>query len=377
MDYPTLYGKPSSGDKIKRWNIKVVLEDNTFFIERSFGYVNGKMTVSRREIRSGKNLGKKNETTPYEQACNEAQSLWRKQVESGYSINFYDHQKDNQVLPMLAHDYNKRSKDINTSNYCIQPKIDGIRLLVTVKNNEVVFQSRTGKPIEVIEHIKNDLQHMGLLQDGVYLDGELFTFELPFEQISGLFRTSKGDKTNMKFLNYYIFDCYHTNTTSIKTFQERYNYLRDRVSKSKNIKFVDTHFFKNDNRNIEFVIEDFHSKYIQKGYEGIMIRNTESEYKPNYRSKDLQKYKKFVDKEFVIVGGKEASGEDKGTVIFECKTDDDKLFSVRPRGSRELRAHMYENLDSFIGKQLTVRYQNLSELNVPRFPVGISVRDYE
>ena len=30
-----------------------------------------------------------------------------------------------------------------------------------------------------------------------------------------------------------------------------------------------------------------------------------------------------------------------------------------------------------IGKMLTVRYQGLTNGNVPRFPIGVSVRDYE
>ena len=121
-----------------------------------------------------------------------------------------------------------------------------------------------------------------------------------------------------------------------------------------------------------------HDKYVQLGYEGIMVRNSESLYKMNYRSKDLQKFKEFIDEEYEIISGKEATGEDTGTVIFLCKTKQNQEFYVRPRGSRQLRKYMFENLDKYIGKQLTVRYQNLSEdKQIPRFPVGITVRDYE
>jgi DNA ligase-1 len=30
-----------------------------------------------------------------------------------------------------------------------------------------------------------------------------------------------------------------------------------------------------------------------------------------------------------------------------------------------------------MGKMLTVRFQNLTDLDVPRFPVGVVIRDYE
>ena len=38
----------------------------------------------------------------------------------------------------------------------------------------------------------------------------------------------------------------------------------------------------------------------------------------------------------------------------------------------------YDERASLIGQSLTVRYQNLSEDDkIPRFPVGICIRDYE
>ena len=52
--------------------------------------------------------------------------------------------------------------------------------------------------------------------------------------------------------------------------------------------------------------------------------------------------------------------------------------SVRPRGSREQRRAWLLDFDRLCrDRQLTVRYQELSRDGVPRFPVGVSVRDYE
>jgi len=116
-------------------------------------------------------------------------------------------------------------------------------------------------------------------------------------------------------------------------------------------------------------------EYVEAGYEGIMLRNTNGMYCQNYRSHDLQKYKEFVESEYPIVGFKEAAGRDAGTVIWVCKTAEEREFSVRPRGTQEQRRQWFHDGQKYQGKLLTVIYQELSELNVPRFPVGKAIRD--
>ena len=380
MNFPKLFGKPSSGTKVKQWEIEVIKNDNnTSSILRKHGYIDHKIMNSEKIIDSGKNIGKKNETSTFEQACKEAEYMWKKQKESGYVENMdILYEKSNvTILPMLAHDFNKRSKDIS-NKVAFQPKIDGIRMIASLKNGKVVFYSRTGKEVNGLDHIRNELFESNILSDeDFYIDGEIFTFDLPFEEISGLFRTIKHDdkqKAKIRMLKYHIFDCF--NTRNKLTFKERYNIIST-FPKMKQVVVVKTKTFENLDKPLMYYVDFLHEKYVQEGYEGLIIRNSESCYVLNYRSKDLQKYKQFIDEEYEIVSGKEATGEDAGTVIFECKTPGDIIFSVRPRGSRELRKYMLQNLKNYIGKKLTVRYQNLSERNVPRFPVGITVRDYE
>lgn len=49
----------------------------------------------------------------------------------------------------------------------------------------------------------------------------------------------------------------------------------------------------------------------------------------------------------------------------------------RPRGMWEQRKEWFDNGEAYVGKPLTVRYQELTQDGIPRFPVGIAVRDYE
>ena len=57
--------------------------------------------------------------------------------------------------------------------------------------------------------------------------------------------------------------------------------------------------------------------------------------------------------------------------------NDDKKFNARMMGTLEERKTIFTNKQRYIGKMLTVRYQQLTEDGVPRFPVGVAVRDYE
>lgn len=47
------------------------------------------------------------------------------------------------------------------------------------------------------------------------------------------------------------------------------------------------------------------------------------------------------------------------------------------QGTIESRKKMLDNVDSYHGKMLTVKYQEISADGAPRFPVGIAFRDYE
>ena len=125
------------------------------------------------------------------------------------------------------------------------------------------------------------------------------------------------------------------------------------------------------------------AKNVSNGFEGSIIRNQGAKYKFDFRSKDLLKKKDFIDEEFEITGYEaevisEVGEADRNAVVFVCRLKGRPgFFKVRPRGSIEQRVKWFNEIESIIGKNLTVRYQELSEDGVPIFPVGIVIRDYE
>ncbi len=123
-------------------------------------------------------------------------------------------------------------------------------------------------------------------------------------------------------------------------------------------------------------MKELHARYVADGYEGIMLRNKDGLYS-GVRSPSLQKYKCFFDDEYEVVGYKEGEGLEEGCVIWICQTKSGQQFSCRPRGTREERMELFSRGDEYVGKMLNIRYQELTDTGLPRFPVSTGFRDYE
>jgi len=84
-----------------------------------------------------------------------------------------------------------------------------------------------------------------------------------------------------------------------------------------------------------------------------------------------------MEEEFCIVGFYDGVGIEKGMCIWECVTNDGKPFSVKPSGTQEYRRDLYGKGSQYVGKMLSVIFQEYSENGIPRFPVGKSICDFE
>ena len=375
MNLPTLYGRSTNG-KIKEWSVSVIqMGDGTCYIETKHGYESGKKQLDQRFVGQGKNLGRANETTAYEQACSEARSAHSRKKDSGYveEKGHIPKESDGLFLPMLAHSYDKHCKKIAFPCW-VQPKLDGVRMLARKEDGIVTMWSRKGKIIDIPDKINQQLCDM--LGEGQCTDGELYVHGWTFQRIISAVK-KKRDDTDL--LEYHIYDSPHPTLR----FEDRMpkhgigsisfpEHCQSWTVIGKNIKIVKTYDIEDQ---LEFDLRE--TIELSQGYEGMMARNKNSLYKYKHRSYDLQKVKRFVDDEYEIIGGKDGSGRESGLIIFKCITPCGLEFDVRPRGSHEARAEQFKNLDDYIGKMLTVRYQELTDDGRPRFPVGIAVRDYE
>jgi DNA ligase 1 len=364
-EYPVLYGL-SSTEKQKMWQIRVVGEKEPA-IKISHGYVDGKIQTNSKKIKVGKNIGRSNETSAFEQACSEAQALWTKKKDKKYSDEIVTKEsKSDIILPMLAQKFKDRKHNIVYPCY-VQPKLNGVRCLAQKNDKkEVKYLTRGGKEYTTLSHLTKKILDIFGKENGI-LDGEIFVKDWSFQEIV---RNVKKERDTTKQLQYWVYDF----ADPKMTFTQRLEWISKNIGAGHEPEIILVPTFVANN---EKEVYEFHKKFVNQGFEGVIIRNTHGKYIFDHRSKDLQKYKTFEDAEFKILGGEEGTGLEEGCIIFICNLGNGKTFKVRPKGSRELRKEWLKDLKNIIGKDLTVRYQEFSEEGVPIFPVGIAIRDYE
>lgn len=378
--YPTLFESNSKGN-LKEWNLFAVKKNNEYFIKTKYGRKDGALISNYRQIKSGKNKGKINETTIEEQTIKEADAKFEKQQKNGYQQNQETKQtKEEPFFPMLALDFNKRGKDISFPCF-VQPKLDGVRGCMFTENSNTKIYSRNYNEYFVFDHIKQNVN----IPENLIIDGELFTFNIPFEVLTGISKRSSVDKLKkeqkdqLKLIKFYVFDLYDKSNTSLD-FDQRYKLLEDLVNKNllgPNVVLVKTKEMLNKSD-----LSKINASFISEGYEGTMLRNKKGAYKLKNRSKDLQKYKLFYDDEFKIIDFEEAQGSEIVFVLeYTNNLGDLSSFKCKPRGEKSYKRDLLDlaknDFSQFKNKLYTVRYQELLTSGCPRFPIGISFRDYE
>jgi hypothetical protein len=432
--FSKLYAHDKNG-KIKVWAAAVLVNSQSTAVASriTHGYINGKQQVAFRDCQAGKNIGRSNETTPLDQCISETRRKWTdKKEKEGYTEtkpadcgegygdisgnDYYDDDGGSDApaaigrpfLPMLAQTFNpadvgaassKKKKVIRFPCF-VQPKLDGLRCVSYVIRNEndatnIALQSRTGAYFTGLSHIAAALRPYLSQHPNIVIDGELYTDQMPFEELAGLIKKKKItviDVERLKMVKYHVYDIYDLSQHDMP-YSERISQLAAAVRRcgcvaNDALTATAGRMLRSDTEAAAVVVlvrtekvaglADFRrlfAAFVESGYEGIMLRNAAGEYRANYRSNDLQKYKEFLEDEYPIIGYTQGEGRDAGAIIWLCETADGKEFTVRPRGTMEQRREWFNNAKEYVGKNLTVVYQELTEEGKPRFPVGKALRD--
>lgn len=353
MIFPKLYKYTSKG-QVQSWQIFV--SGGLYWTEEGINT----LTKSAPTRCVGKNKGKKNETTDQEQAILEATAKFQKQLNKGYNEVLTNEKKF--FEPMLAFELKQYEKLLFTVPTFIQPKLDGIRCVL----DQGKLTTRAGKSIVSCPHLEKDYY---------LLDGELYNHELKsdFNKIVSLVRKTKPEKEDLleskKLIQYWIYDYPFYEDL---VFSERYKKLQSVFSTfPDNFKLVPTYPVRNKEE-----LDLYHAKFLEEGFEGSIIRLDLGEYE-NKRSKQLLKYKDFQDAEFLILDVTPGLGnrsECAGRLICQIG---DKTFGCSMTGTVEFMKQVLQDKDQIIGKYATVKYFQLTEDGVPRFPTLKNIINYE
>lgn len=407
---PVLEAKTSIG-KAKFWTGRVVTDGKEHYIQSEAWQVGpageSKHILSTPSQVTIKNAGKANETRPEQQARSELMGKMQQKLDKGYRMDEApeaviklilneDEQRNlgtkvaeavaraskkidgNLLLPMLAHSLKDKLQHVKFPVF-VQPKFDGVRCLYRTDTGPWSRQGNLFIP-RVFEHLVFDTK-------GLTFDGELLLPpQYTFQQTIGAVK--KYDAELSPKLLYVVYDLAVEGGV---TFRDRWSTLQQIFADAgmpAQVQLCPTESVGNPD-----AIAAAHALFVERKYEGVIIRLPDGKYTPGHRSSSLLKHKDFIDEEFPIIGFSEGTGKDAGLVIWICKAPAGE-FTVRPRGTVQEREKVFDAVVqrahtvapkhgeraqyfTYPYQQLTVRYQNLSDEGIPRFPVGISVRDYE
>ena len=384
----TFYGlDKKNGYKV--WNISVKAGPaGDAYLTISHGKEDGKLTEKVDYFGAG--YGKQGRT-PYEQAISEAEGRIKKQTDKGYRENKTD-LGSLDTLAMLAADYRKQGHRIEYPCYG-SVKYDGVRALAKKRNGVVSLESRTSQPYD-IPHLTKILDiHM---QDGDIWDGEIYVHGYELQDIVSAVKRTDPEKEIAKAkraydkddseqneaavieailvgelrqkLQFHIFD-----VVSDKPFSERVEDLDELCGipvVSPCIQITEYGYI-----GSEEAMKEHHKWAVSNGYEGSMLRNFSGLYESGKRSASLQKYKSYLDSEFIIL---DVVPDKQGNGVFICQNDLNNLTFQVVMGSMAERLSALDSKEEFKGKHLTVQYQaRYKDTLLPQFGTGKGVREGE
>jgi hypothetical protein len=464
LEYPDIYYLPilfsidKSGSE-RMW--KIWVEDKT--VHRIQGLVKGKKQPYQR-VYKAKNIGKKNETSPEEQAKQSAEKTWVDQISKGYFP------KCNEGKAMLkrvqkassttgGHNINagaairgRKGKTVSSKNVSfavggihtfikpmkagvwelsdtnnpksvipkvlkyfnfeeggvyIQPKLDGWRCIARVQNTpdgiKCILTTNNGKQYKWFGKLRDEIINFvkgreKLMLDG--LDGELYIHRLVdkngvglddaarFSTICKMCALARKEPHEMEDqMTLVVFDL--VDLTGKLTQDDRFSNLKelfsDQYSKQNSSNSgKNTHVQLCETRVANFLEEviDYHDDVAQRGYEGVIIRSRDLVY-TDKRSLKMRKYKNFIDREYTIVDVEKDEGVADEYFVWVCQDSEIidhntgrlKRFKAKPKGVREDREYWYQNYLEYLGKPMTVKFQEYTEDGIPRFPIAIGIRE--
>ena len=374
MDLPLTLGCEK-----RRWTVGV----NGPEMWTEWGAVDGKMTRSTRLYTEGKQ-GR----TPEQQAVFEAEAAARKKARTGFAPladgAAPQHRVGTPPLPMLATDWQKiKKKEKLLTGFFFQPKLDGIRCVADTKSGKMF--SRTGKELIGMNHISEALRLASEVATAPsrWVDGEIYRHGKGFQSIvSTARRTVNIDPETARQLEFHIFDAVDeapamVRQTKLVTWIAGATALVSpgRLDCIRTVPFECAPECDGEGE-LEGAVQDAMARFEDQGYEGAIIRINDSCYEQNKRSQSLIKAKRFHQEEFRVVEIRERSKQPGIAATVECMTKDEKHFNATPESTIDEKKEMWDNREKYREGTwvATVRFQELTDRGVPRFPVCVGMR---
>lgn len=387
MKHIVLYKRNAQGNII-RWSIRTIGDGA---IALAHGLLDGKETVERY------NTGDKPSDKEFDQRVAAKMKSGYKSlaslrdnapefIENTMDLKNYLNTylpKDNTTLDgdkfcMLAKTL-EDNKPFDKNEYFGQWKINGERCLIgAIQTNDMfepiklIYTSRRGTDWTnklhwmdeiILPKIGKELINM-MLDEGARLDGELY---LPGYNINDINHIIKDTSCPQhKKLQYWCYDVAIENIigirrqsiiiTDLNVEPSCFNTKEEHLN---NIKQLVVLPYVSDIFNINQAIET-RNKYIDLGFEGLILRDYNAEYQFGKRNLSMLKYKKIYDGWFEIVDIQPQSKKD-NLPLFILKNDiNSETFECTINASHDMQEYFLANKKNFIGQEAFVEYRERS-----------------
>lgn len=288
----------------------------------------------------------------------------------------------NLLLPMLAKTY---SGNVWKKVSCMygQYKINGLRCIVTAytqndmfKPVRLRFQSREGLIWHTLSYLEDYLLatiNTNIIDDMINgfaaLDGEVYLPGYTVNQINHFVKDANCVEN--KLLQFWCYDimmegnqthrnmyrCYIKNPTSFNNINEHYN-------NKERLIILPSIYINNDDIAIKA-----RNHFINLGFEGLILRNTETDYQYGRRRANyMEKFKDATEGDFIIIDIYKEKKRD--LPILLCKNDiNDEKFETRLSTSHIVQQEVLFDSQSYIGRTVHIDYGERS--GVARVPSHI------
>lgn len=288
----------------------------------------------------------------------------------------------NLLLPMLAKTYNGNVWKKVSCMYG-QYKINGLRCIITAytqndmfKPIRLRFQSREGIIWNTLENLSDYLLSIipaniisDMIDGYVALDGEIYLPGYTINQINHFVKDANCVEN--KLLQFWCYDImmegnqahrnmyrYHIKKpTSFNSIKEHYN-------NKERLIILHNKYITNDNEAI-----DARNHFINLGFEGLILRNTETDYQYGRRRANyMEKFKDAAEGNFIILDIYKEKKRD--LPILLCKNDiNNEKFETRLSVSHIVQQEVLFDSQSYIGRTVHIEYGERS--GVARVPFHI------
>ena len=239
---------------------------------------------------------------------------------------------------MLAKPY----KGILPESFAVEPKIDGVRVIVEVcrQTLAVAMKTRNGNPLPSLAHL-GDWFAETASKHGVYtFDCEAISGEDFYDSVGDIRSSEPAEDAFLWLLDL---------PDDVGTYRERRSVMA-KFNYDKRVSMVESFVGLNPN--------DAFRRFVSQGFEGAMVKDLDAPYSQGKRSNAWLKVKAVDAEDCPVVSVHEGQGRLAGTMGHVIVENNGRLVRVGGGFTDEQRATIWANRDTVIGSYLEVTFQS-------------------